>query len=72
MEPFYCLIHRKAEVPDLWVLEAKTETDAVLEIERREAEWRPFEKAELYQGERRIRTFARIADLLLERPTAAP
>lgn len=72
MEPFYCLIHRKGEVPDLWVLEAKTETDAILEIERREAEWQPFEKAELYQRERRIRTFAGIADLRLERPTAAP
>ena len=62
MEPFYCLIHRKSDVPDLWVLEAQTEPEAIREIERREMEWRPFEKTELYQGERRIGAFAALSD----------
>lgn len=58
MEPFYCLVHRAGEVPDLWLLTADTESEALEEFARREPEWRPFRKAELYQGERRIRIFA--------------
>jgi hypothetical protein len=64
MEPFYCLVHRAGEVPDLWLLTADTESEALDEIARREPEWRPFRKAELYQGERRIRIFAGPEDTL--------
>lgn len=31
MEPFYCLIHRNSDVPDLWVLDAQTEAEALRE-----------------------------------------
>lgn len=57
MEPIYCLIHRFGEVPDLWLLEAQTEAEAVDEIGRREQEWSPFAKAELFRGERRLGMF---------------
>lgn len=59
MEPFYCLIHRKSEAADLWVLEAQTESDALQEIERLKLGWRPFSRVELYRGERRIKILAR-------------
>ena len=56
MEPFYCLIHRTGDVPDLWLREADSEAAALEEIDRRAPEWRPFSEVELYQGERRIPT----------------
>jgi hypothetical protein len=62
MEPFYCLIHRPEDVPDLWLLAADNDADALEEMDRRAADWRPFLRIELYQGERRVATAPPLAE----------
>lgn len=63
MEPYYCLIHTpEVMTPELWVLGAVNQRDAILELGAVKRKWPRLERLELYQGEQRLRIF-RGADL---------
>lgn len=58
MEPFYCLIHTpEVMTPELWVLGADNQRDAIRELEAVKRKWPRLERLELFQGEQRLRTF---------------
>lgn len=70
MEPFYCLIHTpEAMTPELWVLAADNQRDAIRELGAVKQKWPRLERLELYRGEQRLRTF-RGADLEQDDPPA--
>lgn len=63
MEPFYCLIHTsEVMTPELWVLAADNQRDAIRELDAVRRKWPRLERLELYRGEERLQTF-RSADL---------
>lgn len=71
MEPFYCLILTpEAMTPELWVLAADNQRDAIRELGAVKRKWPRLERLEFYQGEQRLRTF-RGADLEQDDPPTA-
>lgn len=56
MQPFYCLVHTpEAITPELCVLAADNEADALLELDDVAAAWPRLERVELYRGDLQAR-----------------
>lgn len=71
MEPFYCLIHTpEVMTPELWVLAADNQRDAIRELDAVRLKWPRLERLELYRGEQRLQLF-RGADLDQDDPPTA-
>lgn len=58
MDVFYCLIHTpEAITPELRVLAAETEHEAVRGLDAVAREWPRLERLDLYRGNRELRSF---------------
>lgn len=59
MDVFYCLIHTpEAITPELCVLAADTENEAVRGLAEVARDWPRLERIDLYRGNREVRSFA--------------